>query len=232
MYNNKTAVYIIHTIDALLKPLSNEDIKIINILIVLADKESEKRKKIHDLLKKNYKKYLQAGVLSIIMIPERFYSPLTNISSTFNDSSQRVFWRSKQSLDYAFVFDYVYTLCDYYVQIEDDVVANQEYFKTIWEDIERLNRRRTKENKFLLKEYQLRFQPWLIIEYYPTSFIGRVIPSQYLPLYGMMARLFYNQIPVDWGYPHMVRVASGYPAERMSIDLFDHIGKQSSLLGT
>ena len=207
------------------------------ILVVLADSEENKKRFIYQKLKDLFPNEIQSGLIGIIGIPKRFYLPLWNIPRTFNDTRERMYWRSKQSLDYAFIFQYVKELCDYYLQIEDDVLANDQYFDTIMEDINQLNNVRNKEPIIFKneKETRLKHKPWIISEYYKMGFIGRLIPAHYLDVYAGFMKVFYNEMPVDWSYPFMLDAMNPefrQTKNRFRGSLFTHIGKISSSIGT
>ncbi|XP_066927329.1 alpha-1,3-mannosyl-glycoprotein 4-beta-N-acetylglucosaminyltransferase A-like [Clytia hemisphaerica] len=232
-YKNKTSFYLDRTIKSLIQPLSKEDKRQVNILIILADSDKTKKTFMYQKLKDQFPNEIRSGLIGIIGIPKRFYLPLHNLAPTFNDTNKRMYWRSKQSLDYAFIFQYAQNLCDYYLQIEDDVLANEQYFDTIMEDMNRLNSARNKEPVIFKNEKETRpkYKPWIVSEYYKMGFIGRLIPAHYLPLFAGFIKVFYNELPVDWGYTHMLGLMGEYKADH-NPSLFKHIGKQSSSLGT
>jgi len=232
VYKNKTAFYLDKTLESLTKPLGQSDRKEVHILVILADKDVEKQQHIYKKLKRIFSDEIQNGLISIIGIPDRFYLQLDNLKQTFKDSQDRMYWRSKQSLDYTFIFQYVQNLCDYYLQIEDDVLADDQYYTTIMDDIERLDHVRNKRKVLFPDDNsRLKFKPWIVSEYYKMGFIGRLIPSRYLPLLSGFIRALYKEIPVDWGYPHLLGLTGGLNAIA-NPPLFTHIGNQSSSLGT
>lgn len=61
------------------------------------------------------------------MPPEHWYpNDLESIPPTFNDTRERMFWRTKQCLDYVYSMLYVryfYPDAHYYVQLEDDIIT-------------------------------------------------------------------------------------------------------------
>lgn len=73
----------------------------------------------------------------VVLIPVLYYPPdVDKISPTFNDSFQRMHWRTRQNLgsmdanisnkiasDYIFSMTYTAKLADYYLQLEDDISA-------------------------------------------------------------------------------------------------------------
>ena len=231
-YKQKTAFYLDRTLRSLIRPLSKEDRKKTFILVILADTDHTKRIWVYNKLTTLFKSELEDGLIGVIGIPIRFYMPLGNLAPTFNDSSERMYWRSKQSLDYSFVFDYVKGLCNYYMQVEDDVLADDQYHTKIMVDIDQLNSEQNKQ-KILFEheiETRLKHKPWIVSEYYKMGFIGRLIPSHYLSLLSGFIRVYYNEIPVDWGYSHMIMLMGQKPVKYPS--LFTHIGNQSSSSGT
>ena len=70
----------------------------------------------------------------IISPPEKYYpdfqSDIENIISnkeiykSFSDSADRIRWRMKQNLDYAYLWDFVEGKSKYFLQLEDDVLGN------------------------------------------------------------------------------------------------------------
>ena len=217
----------------MIRPLSKEDRKNTFILVVLADIDHAKRTWVYTKLTTLFKSELEDGLIGVIGIPNRFYMPLKQLTPTFNDTQERMYWRSKQCLDYSFVFDYVKGLCHYYLQVEDDVLADDQYHTTIMEDIDRLNSARNKQ-KILFEhedETRLKSKPWIVSEYYKMGFIGRLFPSHYLSLMSGFFRVYYNEIPVDWGYSHLIGLMGPIKPVKNPA-LFTHIGNQSSSSGT
>lgn len=55
------------------------------------------------------------------------------MKQNFDDQKVRVYWRSKQVLDFGRLFEYSGEACDYYVQLEDDIIAMQGYLvEMVW----------------------------------------------------------------------------------------------------
>ena len=50
---------------------------------------------------------------------------------TLGDDPERVAWRSKQNLDYAFLMMYAHWRGHFYVQLEDDVLTKPGFFTTM-----------------------------------------------------------------------------------------------------
>ena len=76
-----------------------------------------------------FQKQIDQGMLEIISPPEEFYPNFTNLKLTCGDDITQVQWRSKQSLDYAYLMMYSQTRgSSYYVQLEDDISVLNKYY--------------------------------------------------------------------------------------------------------
>jgi len=70
-------------------------------------------------LRTNYDKEIENGVLDII-VPPRDYYPKFNRSiedKIFNDTTERVMWRTKQNLDISYLMSYCLFRSDFYLQV-------------------------------------------------------------------------------------------------------------------
>ena len=80
------------------------------------------------------------GKFVIISPPDNFYpdfhSEIQKIISnkeiyrSFSDPEDRIRWRMKQNLDYAYLWDFVEGKSKYFLQLEDDIIGNVEQLKT------------------------------------------------------------------------------------------------------
>jgi alpha-1,3-mannosylglycoprotein beta-1,4-N-acetylglucosaminyltransferase A/B len=76
-------------------------------------------------------KHIERGVLEVISPPADFYPNLTALRPTLGDEPERVQWRSKQNLDYAFLMMYAQWRGIYYVQLEDDILTKPSFVTTM-----------------------------------------------------------------------------------------------------
>lgn len=105
---------------------------------------------------------LQNGLLEIISPPPSFYPDLNELRVTLNDPIERVKWRTKQNLDYAFLMMYAQSRGVYYVQLEDDILTTPGYV--------------TKMKKFALKKDSLNLD-WFLLDFCQLGFIGTLKQS-------------------------------------------------------
>lgn len=68
-----------------------------------------------------------SGLVEVIAPTPGYYPDFSKLRITLGDSEDRVRWRSKQNLDFAFLMMYCQPKGSFYVQLEDDLVARPQY---------------------------------------------------------------------------------------------------------
>ena len=151
---------------------------------------------------------------------------------TWNDEEQRVRWRAKQSLDFAFLMEYCRYFGEFYVQMEDDIAVSPRYLTDmVW----------------WLREYFYRRGDWLTLSYYTSEsykdrqeyspkqfygFIGHLIRTEDLGKLAAFIRKNYDESPVDWLMAdYIMKVVPTRKLYAHSPSLFQHVGLISSLQG-
>jgi len=104
-----------------------------------------------------FSEHIDSGLLEIIAPPATYYPNLTNIRQTLGDPLERVRWRSKQNLDFAYLMMYSQPKATYYVQLEDDILTKPSYL--------------TKMKNFAAKS-SIQKKEWLILDFCVLGFIG------------------------------------------------------------
>ena len=99
------------------------------------------------------------------------------------DSSERVQWRSKQNLDYAYLMMYAQKRGRFYVQLEDDIIARENFVTTM--------------KNFALEKMASK-KPWFVIDFCQLGFIGKMFSTSSLPILIQFLLSFYNDKPGDW----------------------------------
>ena len=239
LYKEKTAFYLDQTMHSLLTSLTDNERSLVQFVLMLSDVDKERRALQFEKITHLFNEQIQNGLITVIAIPHRYYFQIHNLPRTLGDSQKRMYWRSKQSLDYCFLWEYAQATCDYYLQIEDDVIAEKDYLNHILKDITLFNSKpmsskglhkteastKSDEKKNLALD-----KKWVVAEYYPMGFIGRLIPSQFLPMLSTCIKAVYNEYPIDLMYQRFAFFIGKETIARKS--LFTHIGKQSSSAGT
>lgn len=165
-------------------------------------------------LSSRYSKYLANGDMHVIIVPPKLYPPLRGISKTLGDTEDRMFWRSKQTIDFAFLMQFSKSFSPYYLQLEDDVIATQDYDVYIRQYIQE------KEGTF-----------WFNLNFSNLGFIGKLYRSDTLENQARLFRLFYTEMPVDL-LMSAYRVMLGNDEAETTYfkNLFLHVGYESSSL--
>ncbi|CAH2103268.1 unnamed protein product [Euphydryas editha] len=70
-------------------------------------------------------------MIEIISPSAAYYPELDDLPLTLGDSMKRVKWRSKQNLDTIYLMAYAQTRGTYYLMLEDDVIAQENYMQEI-----------------------------------------------------------------------------------------------------
>lgn len=101
---------------------------------------------------------IESGLIDIISPPASYYPDFDKLTPTLSDSIERVKWRSKQSLDFAFLMMYSFPKGMFYVQLEDDILAKPNFLSIM---------KSTALRKIANKE------PWFVLDFCQLGFIGR-----------------------------------------------------------
>ena len=220
-FKNKTESYLMETLNSLLINGSpEEELKNILIVVFLADTEVSARTSVLKELRSKFGKYLDMNVIHVISAPSSFYPRLKGLQSTLGDGPDRMQWRSKQVMDYVFMFYYSQGLTQYYLQLEDDVTVMPNALIQIREFIDLKG-----DTK------------WGILAFSRWGFIGKLIRDNDLRLIGRYLEKFYNEMPCDWLLYLYLRSRGTMDilddkSNTWTKELFHHVGHQSSSLGT
>ena len=140
---------------------------------------------------------------------------------------ERVKWRSKQNLDYAFLMMYAQSRGTFYVQLDDDILTKPNFVATM--------------RDFALGKIAAH-EPWFLIDFCQLGSIGKMFSTSDLPVYIEFLLLFYNEKPIDWLLPQLIRTKFcklEQDVEKCEKELriqykpslFQHMGTHSSLKG-
>ncbi|KAI8513798.1 Alpha-1,3-mannosyl-glycoprotein 4-beta-N-acetylglucosaminyltransferase C [Branchiostoma belcheri] len=210
---DQNSQYLGITINSLIEHTTEAEREQVTVVIFLADFDSYHNKKLSLEISHNYSQHLDGGFMQVIQAPISFYPQLEGLKQNFNDSEDRVKWRSKQCVDYAFLFSYCRGLSEFYLQLEDDVVSSEHYLTTIRDYI--------KAQK----------SAWSMLEFSDLGFIGKLLRSSDLQRLADFLLLFYEEMPNDFLIRHFLKLLPHRQTFARRPSLFQHIGKRSSLVG-
>jgi len=125
--------YLMATLTDLFTNLAEEERSHCQFVVLLAEtdpgEESVREYIEHtvDLIRSNISIAFEEGLVEVIVPPTAWYPPdMEEIQPNFNDSQERMTWRVKQNLDYAYGMVYAtryHPAMEYYLQLEDDVIT-------------------------------------------------------------------------------------------------------------
>jgi len=68
---------------------------------------------------------VNCGLLQVISPPKNFYPSFDHLQATLGDPPERQRWRSKEVVDAAYLMFHCRHMGNYYVMLEDDIIAMQ-----------------------------------------------------------------------------------------------------------
>uniref|UniRef100_A0A182WM84 Alpha-1,3-mannosyl-glycoprotein 4-beta-N-acetylglucosaminyltransferase A n=1 Tax=Anopheles minimus TaxID=112268 RepID=A0A182WM84_9DIPT len=224
--------YLVETIDNLIANMDEEEQNDTMIVVYVGETDLDYVKLVAHQIRTRFASYIESGFLEIIAPAASYYPNMNNLRQTLNDSQERVRWRSKQNLDFAFLMAYAQPKGAFYLQLEDDILTKKG-FVTIM------------KNFALEKTAKKEHANWFVLDFCQLGFIGKMFKSADLPWLITFFQMFFNDKPVDWLLYHLIytKVCSvekdgkSCKQEMSKLwihykpSLFQHIGTQSSLRG-
>lgn len=181
-------------------------------------------------MKAVFGKEIDTGLIELISPPAGLYFEPDKLVKTLDDPMERVQWRSKQNLDFAYLMMYAQSKGVYYVQLEDDIISKPSYLM--------------KMEAFITKK-TLSNPDWVVLDFCALGFIGKLFKTTDLPKLIVFFGMFFNDKPVDWLLDHYMqnkvcrfdRNFKDCKQKKSTIwiahkpSLFQHVGTHSSLKG-
>ena len=212
------AYYLMDTLRSLMSRTSAavKERKEILIVIFVADLRKDYLKQVTMDVNSEYEKEVQSGLIQVIVPNQSFYPNMFQLPQLYGDSQKRVYWRSKQSLDYSFLYYYCKDLGQYFVQLEDDILATNKYYERM---------------RVFIKKNE--HKEWSVLEFGSQGFIGMTYRTEHLKTLSKFIRFFFWTRPVDWLFRDYNQIyLNGNPSNfRIKPPVFLHAGKFSSLDG-
>jgi len=222
--------YLVTTLQSVLDNMTEEEMQDTLIVIFIAETDPAFVYEISADIQKQFNTHLESGLLEVISPPVEFYPDPTTLKKTLGDDMERVVWRSKQNLDFAFLMMYAKSRGTFYVQLEDDVLTKKGFISTM--------------KHFALEKIAAK-ETWFVIDFCQLGFIGKMFKGIELPWLIQFFLMFYNDKPVDWLLDNMIQTKvckldqdhkkCKKEKEKLWIhykpSLFQHIGTHSSLKG-
>ncbi|XP_053954932.1 alpha-1,3-mannosyl-glycoprotein 4-beta-N-acetylglucosaminyltransferase A [Anastrepha ludens] len=226
--------YLVSTLQNLIENMNEEEQNETLIIVFIGESEEELVHAIARQVEINFEIYVDCGLIDIIAPAASYYPNFETLRITLQDSLERVKWRSKQNLDFAYLMSYAQSKGTFYVQLEDDILAKSNFI--------------TAMKKFAITKSALAKpdQPsWFVLDFCQLGFIGKMFKSAELPYLITYFQMFYNDKPVDWLLLYFIEskvCRSDKDQKHCNLErakywlhyrpsLFQHIGTSSSLKG-
>ncbi|XP_070601086.1 alpha-1,6-mannosyl-glycoprotein 4-beta-N-acetylglucosaminyltransferase-like [Erythrolamprus reginae] len=207
--------YLLNTLTSIFEQSSEEELKEMVVVVHLTDPDRTW----------NYQKALEITVkfpdqlyrrnLVVIHTPHEYYPPLEGLKRNFNDPDDRVRFRSKQNVDYAYLMNFASNLSTYYLMIEDDVRCTKHFLTVIKRHVA-----------------SLEGSSWVTLEFSKLGYIAKLYRSTDIPQLARFLMLFYQEMPCDWLLVHFRLLLTQKEGIRFRQSLFQHMGHYSSFQGT
>lgn len=154
--------YLMSTLHNLITNMEEEEQNETMIVVFVGETDIEYVQLIAKQIEVRFSQYVESGLIEVLSPPATYYPNMEKLKITLNDSPERVRWRSKQNLDFAFLMAYAQPKATFYVQLEDDILAKRG-FVTIM--------------KNFAFDKTIRKEPWFVLDFCQLGFIGRSITS-------------------------------------------------------
>lgn len=206
--------YLLETLKSIFTRSTEDELRKMVVVVHLADVDQVWNSQMAESIAKHFAPQLLLGRLIVIHAPSEYYPPLKGLKRNFNDAEDRVQFRSKQNVDYAYLMNFSANLSTYYLMIEDDIVCSKSFFTAI------------------MKAVASQRGSWVMLEFSKLGYIGKLYHTSDLPLLAQFLMLFYQEMPCDWLLGYFHRLLAQKDVIRIKPSLFQHVGLYSSFQGT
>ncbi|XP_062860810.1 alpha-1,3-mannosyl-glycoprotein 4-beta-N-acetylglucosaminyltransferase C-like [Trichomycterus rosablanca] len=210
----KRGNYLLDTIKSIFEQSSYEELKEIVVVVHLADFDLAWCENVAQEITRKFGHHIIAGHLLVIHAPKEYYPTLEGLKRNFNDPEERVRFRSKQNIDYAFLLNFCTNLSHFYMMLEDDVRCSRNFFTALKKVVT------SREGSY-----------WVTLEFSKLGYIGKLYHSRDLPRLAHFLLMFYQEMPCDWLLIHFRGLLAQKEVIRFKPSLFQHMGYYSSYRG-
>uniref|UniRef100_A0A3P8US03 Zgc:101663 n=1 Tax=Cynoglossus semilaevis TaxID=244447 RepID=A0A3P8US03_CYNSE len=208
--------YLVTTLQSLFSQSSPAERSSMVVVVLLADFDVDWRVATVKEIQTTFPSELEQGQLLVLHVTKEWYPNTTDLKRNYNDEPDRVTFRSKQNVDYSFLIHYSTSLGQYYLQLEDDVLASKNFLTAI---------------KKHIVEQDAKKETWAMLEFSVLGYIGKLYKSEHLPLLARFLFLFYQEMPCDWLMSHFRELLTQKQPIVFKPSLFQHMGTFSSFRG-
>ncbi|XP_067122632.1 alpha-1,3-mannosyl-glycoprotein 4-beta-N-acetylglucosaminyltransferase B-like [Centruroides vittatus] len=222
--------YLLSTLQNLIENMSPEEKRDTLIVVFIGESDQEYINKQASEIENLFYSHIASGMLEVIAPPANYYPEFKNLRKTLGDPIDRVRWRTKQNLDFAYLMMYAQARGTFYVQLEDDILTKPGYLSIM---------------KSFARKQMSANRDWLVLDFCQLGFIGKMFKCADLPKLVAFFSMFHNDKPVDWLLDHLIQTkvcrfdkdVKDCKKRKDSVwlhykpSLFQHVGTHSSLKG-
>lgn len=208
---NTEIIYLYQTLESLINNTSADDKREITVVILLSDLNDTYNDEIARDVYSKFKNFCKEGFLRIIKAPIKIYPNFDMLKSTLHDKIERVKWRAKQNIDFAYLCLYSKNISEYYIQLEDDVLSAGNFSKYIRSQINNVT------------------ESWFMLEFSRLGFIGKLFKNEDIITVADFLLYHFEKKPGDLLLGKMLSLKGQTSPIHSVYSLFQHNGKFSSL---
>lgn len=149
--------YLMGTLQNLISNMDDEEQNETMIVVFVGETDLEYVQLVAKQIEVRFGMYVENGLIEVLSPPSSYYPNMDKLRQTLNDPPERVKWRSKQNLDFAFLMAYSQPKATFYVQLEDDILAKRGFITIM--------------KKFAF-EKTARKDLWFVLDFCQLGFIG------------------------------------------------------------
>jgi hypothetical protein len=178
--------YLLNTLSGLFKNINQDAIKNVLVLVIIGETNNTLADQIFRDLNKKFPTQIAEKHL-LVFQPKLEYYPILvyPVRDQFDDPVDRQQWRTKQNLDYIYMWLNVLKLKPrYFLQLEDDLQISDNFYEKM---VEKVNDQNTKKSVV-----------WKMLEFNNMGFIGKLFGYQTLLELTITTILQFRDKPCDW----------------------------------
>ncbi|GIY91093.1 alpha-1,3-mannosyl-glycoprotein 4-beta-N-acetylglucosaminyltransferase B [Caerostris extrusa] len=123
--------YLHQTLQSVIDSMNPTESSNVTILVLFVDTDPDLRRKRAKETAYKFTNSVKSGLLLLYQVLPEFYPQMSITRRTYNDSIERIKWRSKQVLDFAFLLMHSQNLSEYFLILEDDVITTPHFITSI-----------------------------------------------------------------------------------------------------
>lgn len=149
--------YLLETLDNLITNMDEEELNTTMIVVFIGETDIEYVTFVAKQIENRFGAYVENGFIEILSPSASYYPDMDKLRLTLNDPPERVRWRSKQNLDFAYLMSYAQPKGTFYVQLEDDILARRGFISIM---------------KHFALEMTANKNQWFVLDFCQLGFIG------------------------------------------------------------